>query len=112
MLSAETMSATVRRQCVEPHLQPLGQVLEVFGAEAEILGLLPPNTEAALGGAVGLALLLDHLGGRVSEEAGRHREQAGEQRAVLGNGLVAVEELLGQHPLVGGRSPSRRSSRC
>ena len=93
-------------ECVETHLQCLGQVLEVVGAEAEILGLLPPNAEVALGGAVGLALLLDHLAGRVPEEAGRHREQSGEQRAVLGDGFEAVEELLGQHPLVGADLPA------
>ena len=93
-------------ECVETHLQCLGQVLEVLGTEADILGLLPPNAEVALGGAVDLALLLDHLGGRVPEEAGRHREQSGEQRAVLGDGFEAVEELLGQHPLVGADLPA------
>ena len=32
-------------ECVETHLQSLGQVLEVVGAQARVNGLLPPNAE-------------------------------------------------------------------
>ena len=59
---------------VEPVLQAAREVFEVAGPQSGIVDFLPTNVELACGRALRLAFLLDHVGGRVPEQARGHGE--------------------------------------